>query len=116
MDLIKGKSSLSTVNNYLSLLRLELPRNLVFCMSHEANFEFSEHIDLVIFRLVILMSQTHIETECLTHNVVKWHCKEVATKYKQDHPIHPVKLAPLCFFFEHFIDSDCLDSFSDAER
>jgi hypothetical protein len=47
-------------------------------MSHEADDELAEDIDLVIGLSVILVARAHVEAECLADHVVERNCQEKA--------------------------------------
>ena len=59
---------------------------------------------------------THRKAESLADNVVEGHSEEVASEEKQTEPVNSVKLAPLRFLLEKFVNLYRLPPLSHLDR
>ena len=77
---VETQGCLSCIHQELSSLRLELPRDLIFSVTHEDNLPLAEDIDLFLWRTVVLSVLAHREAKRLAYNVVKGHRQEVGSQ------------------------------------
>ena len=80
VDFVKGKSSFTRIDDQRVRFRLELPRNLIFSVSHEANLVFPEDTYFVISKPVVFRVLPKGEAECLADYIVEGYRQEVASK------------------------------------
>lgn len=113
--LVEREGSLAGVDHQLGGLRLEIPRNFIFCHSHELNLELSEHIDFAVLEAVVFGMAGHREPEGLADHVVEWHSEEVAAEEEQAEAVNAIELTPLSLLNECFVYLDSLAAFSDRQ-
>lgn len=100
VHLIECESSLTCIDQELSRLGLEFPRDLILSMAHETNPPLTEHIYFLRCHSIVLCMLWHSEAKCLTDYVIKGHSQEIAAEEKQTEPIDAIELTPLCFLFK----------------
>ena len=100
VHLIECEGSLASIDQELSRLGLEFPRDLILSMAHEANPPLTEHIYFLRCHSIVLCMLWHSEAKCLTDYVIKGHSQEVATEEKQTEPIDTIEFTPLSLLFE----------------
>ena len=85
-------------------------------MTHELYSPLAEDVHFVISYSVIFRMLTHSEAEGLTDNIIEGNGQEIAAEQEQTQSIYSIKLAPLGFILENFIDLNRLAALSDLDR
>lgn len=80
IDLVEGKSGLTSIYDQLRRLGLELPRDLILSMSHELDAVLTEDVHVLLANSVVLVRGRHGEPKSLANHSVERHSEEIASK------------------------------------
>ena len=72
INLVEGQAGFTGIDHETSGRRLELPGQVVLCVSHKGYPILPKHIYLVLIEHIFLGVLSHGEPERLAHDIVKW--------------------------------------------
>ena len=115
INFIKTESCLPSIYYHCRGSWLELPRNFILSVAQKIYFEFSENVYLIIFKHVVFVGLSQVESKFLTYDSIEWNSKEVRAEQEQNYSVDSVEFSPLSFFPECTMNRRNLSSLSNLE-